>query len=110
MHDYHEHKHAHEHTHSDGSVHSHAHVHEHGHEHDHNHAHTGAAAGEREEVKALLNYMLSHNRHHAEELLGLSERLRGLCMETAAKSMDEAISYYKKGNELLEKALADIGE
>lgn len=109
MHDYHEHKHTHEHRHADGSVHTHAHVHEHGHEHDHDHAHAGAA-GEREELKALLSYMLSHNRHHAEELLGISERLKGLGLDAPAGALDEAISYYRKGNELLEKALAGTGE
>jgi len=108
MHDYHEHKHTHEHVHADGSTHTH--VHEHGHEHEHDHDHIHEGGGEKEEVRALLGYMLSHNKHHAEELHGLSERLRNLGMEAAAGVMDQAISYYQKGNELLEKALSGFAE
>jgi len=110
MHDYNDH-HTHAHSHADGSVHTHGHAHEHGHEHDHNHNHTGqGAVSEKEEVKALLNYMLSHNEHHAEELMGISDRFRDLDMEANAELLDMAISHYKKGNELVEKALLGIGE
>lgn len=104
MHDYHDHNHGH--THADGSAHTHAHTHEHG----HGHKHTGTVAGEQEEVKALLGYMLSHNEHHAEELIGISDRLRDLDMETVAETMDQAISHYNKGNALVEKALLAMGE
>lgn len=95
MHDYHDH-------------HSHGHTHGHGHVHDH--SHSGTAAGEQEEVKALLGYMLSHNEHHAEELIGISDRLRDLDMEVAAEIMDQAISHYNNGNALVEKALLAMGE
>ncbi len=108
MHNYDEH-HTHTHTHADGSVHAHDHVHEHGCEHDHNHIHAQGKS-EQEEAKALLNYMLEHNEHHAEELISLSDRLRELDMESSASDLDKAVSFYKKGNEMLEKALLGIRE
>ena len=103
MHNYDEH-HTHNHAHADGSVHAHDHKHEHGQENDHSHDHV-PVKDEKEEAKALLNYMLEHNEHHAEELVSISDSLRELDIEVAAESLDKAISFYKKGNEMLEKAL-----
>lgn len=106
MHNYHEH-HTHSHVHADGSVHTHSHEHENGKEIEHEHQHP-AADGEKAEVKALLNYMLEHNEHHAEELIELSDRLRDVDLCAEAEMLDLCISHYKKGNEMLEKTLLSI--
>ena len=50
-------------------MHEHEHDHDHAHHcHPHSHEHTGDKPMSPEEVLALLNYMLDHNRHHADEL------------------------------------------
>ncbi len=108
MHNYHDH-HTHTHRHEDGSVHTHEHAHEHGFENDHHHVHAGEG-GEKAEVKALLNYMLEHNEHHAEELKEISDRLREMDLPAEAEMLDFSISHYRKGNEMLEKALLSIND
>ena len=45
----------------------HLHEHKHHHEHPHDHEHLQEASSPAETL-ALLNYMLGHNRHHAQEL------------------------------------------
>ena len=48
-------------------MHEHEHDHDHAHHcHPHNHEHTGDKPMSPEEVLALLNYMLDHNRHHGQ--------------------------------------------
>ena len=55
-------------------MHEHEHDHDHAHHcHPHSHEHTGDKPMSPEEVLALLNYMLDHNRHHADELHDLVE-------------------------------------
>ena len=50
-------------------MHEHEHDHDHAHHcHPHSHEHSGDKPMSPEEVLALLNYMLDHNRHHADEL------------------------------------------
>jgi len=62
------------------------------------------------EVRALLNYMLEHNEHHAEELADISDRLRDLDLCGGAEMLDICLGHYKKGNEMLEKALLSIND
>ncbi len=102
MHNYHD-AHDHSHTHADGTV--HAHTHEHGHEHEH-----GSEKAELAEVRALLNYMLEHNEHHTEEIEDISDRLKEFDLCAEAEMLDLCIGHYKKGNEMLEKALLSINE
>ena len=86
----HTHEHTHEHTHADGTVHSHTHSH--------------AAASSPEEALALLTYMLSHNRHHAEELHDLSH-----CFDsTEGDLLHDAVDKLMESNALLEQALSLI--
>ena len=82
--------------------HAHSHEREHGHEHTRPHDHDHAC-GEvsREETLALLAYMVSHNKHHAEELLNLSAGVEG----EAALALHKAISLFQEGNQELEAAL-----
>ena len=66
--------------------------HHHDHDHGHEHCHACGDGCEKnctDEVVALLNYMLSHNQHHAEELDQMAENLTKLGMEDAAKNAKE---------------------
>lgn len=76
----------HHHSHAGAQVHSHA--------HGHAHAHTHAPSASLEETRALLEYMLSHNEHHAEELAELMDTLP----QEAAKRMSYAIGSFEAAN------------
>ena len=79
--------HVHEHTHADGTTHSHSH-----------------AASSPEEALALLTYMLSHNRHHAEELHDLAH-----CFDEVADDLiHQAVDKLGESNDLIEQALSLI--
>ena len=88
----HTHEHTHTHTHADGTTHTHAHTHSH------------AAASSPEEALALLNYMLDHNRHHAEELHDLAH-----CFDDVAGDLiHDAVDKLGESNDLIEQALSLI--
>ena len=116
---------SHEHTHGHDHDHAHAHSHDHGHEyghthsHDHSHgcgghdhSHCGSCDGGdcKNETLALLTYMLQHNEHHAMELDQMAENLKKLGMDTAAKTIKEAVSDFQKGNMRLGLALTLVKE
>lgn len=84
------HEHEHVHTHADGTTHSHSHSH--------------AAASSPEEALALLTYMLSHNRHHAEELHDLSHMFDSV----EGDLLHDAVDKLNESNDLLEQALSLI--
>lgn len=67
------------------------------HTHDHHHDHSSP-----EETLALLNYMLGHNRHHAQELHELAHGVEG----EAARLLHEAVDDLARSNDKLERALA----
>ena len=80
--------HTHEHTHADGTTHTHAHT----------------SATSPEEALALLTYMLSHNRHHAEELHDLAH-----CFdEVSGDLIHQAVDKLGESNDLIEQALSLI--
>ena len=98
-----------------GNVVPHGHDHEHTHDHGHSHGcnscgDSGCQGNCREEVVALLNYMLSHNEHHAEELDQMAENLTKLGMDDAAKTIKEGVADFKKGNMRLGLALTLVKE
>lgn len=68
--------------------------------HDHPHTHE-VKEHSQEETLALLNYMIDHNRHHAEELHELAHSAK----EEAEVLIHEAVELFDQGNEKLEKAL-----
>ena len=76
---------------------------EHLHEHHHDHEHRSHSP---EETLALLNYMIDHNKHHAEELHELAHSTG----DEAAKLIHEAVVQFNAGNALLEKALVLLKE
>lgn len=57
-------------------AHSHSHENGHIHSHPHDHAHTHASNGDMAETRTLLEYMLHHNEHHAEELADMMDSLK----------------------------------
>jgi hypothetical protein len=59
----------------------------------------------KDEDAALLRYMCEHNRHHAEELVELAERLSASGKAEAAVCLTRAASAFEQGNSELEKAL-----
>ena len=68
-------------------MHEYEHDHDHAHHcHPHSHEHTGDKPMSPEEVLALLNYMLDHNRHHADELHDICHAL-----EDEGKEEPEAV-------------------
>lgn len=71
----------------------------------HDHTHEASPSMSREEVLALLTYMLDHNRHHTEELHTLFHALDDAGCYDAADELETAMRYYRSGNEALENAL-----
>ena len=127
----HEHAHTHEHTH-DGVTHTHEHVHAHTHDHEHPHTHdhiheSGAehnhshgCAGScgscqsqcehtpKEELMALMKYMVGHNAAHAKELADLAAKLDETGAHTAYEQVMAAVSDVEKGNMRLSVVLASM--
>lgn len=110
-------EHSHEHVHADGSVHTHAHSHEAGHDHEHSHGCGNCqnkdgcdSKGCTEETVAVLTYMLSHNQHHAAELDQMAANLRKLGMDDAAKTIEDGVADFEKGNLRLSLALTLVKE
>ncbi len=115
--------HSHTHTHADGTVHTHEHHHHentedhehHSHDHtcaEHSHCegHDCASCHEhvspREELTALMKYMVGHNASHANELAKLAEQLKDLGEMTAYEQIMQAVSDFEKGNLRLSTVLA----
>ena len=118
MHLDHEGVHSHTHTH-DGVEHTHEHHHHHDHDHDHDHHHhdhghdcagscasCGGCADPKEEIKALMKYMVNHNTAHANELAELAKKLGELGDRTACEQVLLAVSDFEKGNLRLSTVLA----
>jgi hypothetical protein len=102
------------HTH-DHHDHDHSHVdnHDHGHTHDHNHgnAHTHSHEGllkSREEAAAFLQYTLSHNAHHEEELLSFVHSLQHLGLDGAAGEAASCIAELSRVNARLDALLQSL--
>ncbi len=106
----HSHEHEHRHTHEGGETHSHLHAHTHSHQHEHDHEHSHEhrlpeQAFAKDEEAALLRYMCEHNRHHAQELRELAEKLSASGKAEAAAFLTKAVSAFEQGSAELEAAL-----
>lgn len=127
----HTHHHDHEHTHADGHTHSHPHDHAHSHAHEaHDHVHEGehgshehshscdattcgscGGCGQhtpKEELVALMKYMVAHNTAHANELAELAKKLGDMGDKTACDQVMLAVSDFEKGNLRLSTILAAL--
>lgn len=96
--------HVHEHTH-DGVTHTHKHSHDHPHEHDHDHDHTP-----KEELVALMKYMVGHNASHARELAELAVQFKDAGNASSYEKVMAAVAEFDKGNAILSQALEELGE
>ena len=104
--------HDHEHHHHD-HTHDHDHDHHH-HDHDHSHCEPSACAscggcGEhspKEELVALMKYMVNHNAAHANELAELAKKLGDMGDKVAYEQVMLAVSDFEKGNMRLSTILA----
>lgn len=115
MHFDHEGMHEHTHTH-DGVTHTHSHEHHHDHDHDHEHHHEcdqsacascgGCEHSPKEELVALMKYMVNHNAAHANELAELAKKLGDMGDKTAYEQVMLAVSDFEKGNMRLSTILA----
>lgn len=93
-------EHIHEHSHEHDHEHAHMHCHGHNHEHTHEHSHEHEAGANKTLV--LMQYMLDHNEHHADELAQMANTLGE---NEAAAVVMEAVEEFKKGNEKLAQAI-----
>ncbi len=70
---------------------------------------TDMEAHDKQELIALIDYLIHHNEHHNQELQDLASSLKGIHEEAYAK-MVEAMDDFKKGNLALEEALKELGK
>ena len=96
------------------SEHTHTYTHDHEggdseHTHDH-HVHDHDIPGKRDQIIALLDYTVRHNRSHEDELSKLTDKLRSLGRDDAASKVEEAAGCFSRGNELLDDALKLLKE
>ena len=85
--------------------------------HHHEHAHCEGEncsgcqnADPKQQLTALLTYMLSHNQSHAAELDQMAEKIRGAGMEAAAEQIKKGVDEFQKGNMYLSLALSMVKE
>jgi hypothetical protein len=116
-----DHHHDHDHSHDGKEGHNGDHHHHHEHDYDHHghgsggeqdHAARGAdgsgKSGDLTKTTALLDYMLDHNKHHAEELTEMAKDLRGAGLEKEAALVDDAVKALEEGAGHLAKAVESI--
>ncbi len=104
--------------------------HDHEHEHEHTHTHSHDACGEhihcgehvncadcghehvspKQELMALMKYMVGHNASHANELANLAKQLQDMGETTAYDQIMLAVSDFEKGNLRLSTVLASMQE
>ena len=92
------------HLHEQEHLQEHGHGHDHQHEHGHSHGSPNKQAASSEEVLAMLEYMLGHNRHHAEELNGLAASLR----REEAELLRAAVEDFTRGNEKIARVGSEL--
>lgn len=102
--------------------------HDHEHEHEHTHTHSHDACGEhihcgehvncadcghehvspKQELMALMKYMVGHNTAHANELAQLAKQLQDLGENAAYEQIMLAVSDFEKGNLRLSTVLTSM--
>ncbi len=97
----------------DGHSHEHGHTHEHAHDHEHSGAPADPGqeeASAQDKQKALLDYMVQHNDHHAAELDDVAEKFRADGQEDVAEQIKKAVDEFQKGNMYLKLAQSMVKE
>lgn len=99
-----------------GHGHDHDH-HDHDHAHGHNHEgceHTDCSgcseADPKQQLTALLTYMLQHNQSHAAELDQMAEKIRRLVWNRLQEQIKKGVDESMKGNMYLSLALSMVKE
>ncbi|MDR0877573.1 MAG: hypothetical protein LBN21_05930 [Treponema sp.] len=88
--------------------HDHAHYHPHS-PHDHEHLsgdHTHDHLTDPAKIKALLEFMIEHNKQHGEEIADLAHSLYHAGQNEAADLLGNGVKDFENGNEKLIEALA----
>lgn len=83
------------------------HDHPYGHCHDHSHPHTHGEDGESKDektLKILLLHWVNHNESHEEGFREWVDKARAIGKEETANSIEKAIEYMQKANEMLVEA------
>ena len=81
------------------------HAHEHEHEHSHDHSHTDTP---REELIALMRYMVGHNVSHTNELKELAHKHSHTGDSEACAKVLDAVRDYETGNQKLAESLEQL--
>ena len=81
------------------------HAHEHEHEHSHDHSHTDTP---REELIALMRYMVGHNVSHTNELKELAHKPSHTGDSEACAKVLDAVRDYETGNQKLAESLEQL--
>lgn len=74
------------------------------HGHEHTHEHTHGETQEQDKTLVLIQYMLDHNTHHADELAEMADSL-AYDKEIANAIMD-AVADFRRGNEKLARVIS----
>lgn len=61
-------------------------------------------------IVVLLNYLVSHNRDHSQELRELAEEVKGLTGGNVVQHVLEAAQLMDKSTESLKKALSELSK
>ena len=81
------------------------HTHEHEHERSHDHSHPDTP---REELIALMRYMVGHNVSHTNELKELAHKLSHTGDSEACAKVLDAVRDYETGNQKLAESLEQL--
>ena len=81
------------------------HTHEHEHEHSHDHSHPDTP---RDELIALMRYMVGHNVSHTNELKELVHKLAHTGDSKACAQILDAVQDYETGNQKLAASLDQL--
>lgn len=81
-------------------------MHEHGHDHDHEHHAPGATP--REELVAMLRYMVGHNAAHTRELAELAGQLETAGEHEQYEQVMLAVEEYQRANARLQGVLEKL--
>ena len=86
-------------------IHTHDHPHTHKQEHSHDHSHTSVP---RDELIALMRYMVGHNVSHTNELKELAHKLDNTGDSAACAQILDAVQDYETGNQKLAASLEQL--
>ena len=61
---------------------------------------------EMKELDALLDYLIKHNKDHAEEITVLAQKAKGLGENSVYDDLTKGVEHMERSNESLERALS----